>query len=1074
MKDVSVAVSVIVPVFNVEQYITQCLNSIVNQLFVNIEIICVYTESTDESWSVLNQFSQKDSRIKIVCRNDGGLGGARNYGLQYAVGEYVVFVDSDDWIDNHMLSDMYHTAKNNNLDVILCAINSYDDTAGTLIPHDWCWDLPFPKNLDNVTFSFSDIATASFVSNVAPVTAWNKMYRRQFLNEENLRFPENLRFEDNPFYYEMMIKAKRIRFTRNRYYYYRKNRKGSLQNLAANDKSIFDIIDILVLINNILRTNSVPSSVQKGFLKYTVAELYWRYRVITEKKRKFLQQIYEKLGDDIYYEVVSVLLKKGFNKRIIELARLQQPKVSIIVPVYNTAKYLPACIDSVLSQSVREIEVICVDDCSSDDSWSVLEQYARKDNRITLVRNERNSGAGVSRDKALEMVTGEFIFFLDSDDLLPDNDVLEELYEACLKNNALACAGNLLQFKDGDIANQTRTAIMFFENTREYNYTEYQPHSTWGFTRFIFNTEFILENNISFNGLRYYEDPYFFVKYMSLAHKFIGINKVVYLYRQCSGHHSTLNAHQMVSYLTSEYSILNCLKSVDLSMYWQEYQFFLSQCSKVQLLSHFESFSTIVLWCDKIFSEASCTCYDKYIEPSLLYKSYNSFVLGNSLTGSSDRKKIRKGFRSMIKALFRPIYHIFRNRMMQIVSDSNKIFYSELNRLIQTEVDTSKRNYAELSSKLESIASIYNNEVKDFQKNMKDIFVAPNAIDRFLNDYSFVNMIKDKKIFLVGTAEHSNIGDAAIVAGEYEFLKKYYPDYKIVEISTYKFEEEYPLMQSVITNDDMIFIHGGGNLGTLYSNEENVRRTVINDYPNNKIVILPQTIYFSDDESGKKELLISSKIYNRHKHLTIFTRGLESLTFAKRHFSRACCVNMLDSAHMLHADYGYERNGVLLCIRDITDESGLTENQYDTVFKLVKGVYPDVETSKNIYCDDIPKEIRRRVVDNELRLFSRHKVIVTDRLHGLIFSVITRTPCVLLSAYNQKIAEFAENFADSNAVFFIDKDISKLLPSIKEALRVTSPTYPIFDKNDFFFQMFRVIEDSHTACTGAEQSLKNA
>lgn len=129
-----------------------------------------------------------------------------------------------------------------------------------------------------------------------------------------------------------------------------------------------------------------------------------------------------------------------------------------------------------------KLKLFVLTNCSSDDSWSVLEQYARKDNRITLVRNERNSGAGVSRDKALEMVTGEFIFFLDSDDLLPDNDVLEELYEACLKNNALACAGNLLQFKDGDIANQTRTAIMFFENTREYNYTEYQPHSTWGFT----------------------------------------------------------------------------------------------------------------------------------------------------------------------------------------------------------------------------------------------------------------------------------------------------------------------------------------------------------------------------------------------------------------------------------------------------------------------------------------------------------------------------------------------------------------------------------------------------------------
>jgi pyruvyl transferase EpsI len=329
---------------------------------------------------------------------------------------------------------------------------------------------------------------------------------------------------------------------------------------------------------------------------------------------------------------------------------------------------------------------------------------------------------------------------------------------------------------------------------------------------------------------------------------------------------------------------------------------------------------------------------------------------------------------------------------------------------------------------------------------------------KFRHDYAVANLIQKKKVFLVGTAEHSNIGDAAIVAGEYEFIKKFYPDHAVIEISTYLFEQQYPLMRATITNDDVIFLHGGGNLGTLYLNEENVRRTVLRDYPNHKTVILPQTIYFSPNDIGDAELRISSTIYNNHKNLILFTRGLESLRFAKEHFPNVKSANALDSAHILNGNFGYVRNGTLLCIRDLNDESGLTERQYKAVHEIVANEAPGYNISNNIYRGDIPKEIRRRVVDDELQLFARHKVIVTDRLHGLIFSVITRTPCVLISAYNQKIAEFADNFSDSNAVFFIDKDFEKLSAALQSALSVSKPHYPALDDAKPFDAMYSLID----------------
>jgi glycosyltransferase involved in cell wall biosynthesis len=1049
MKNASdIAVSVIVPVHKLEKYLEQCLDSICAQTLENIEIVCSYTDSPDSTLTILEKYAKNDARVKIVRRDDGGLGGARNFGLLFARGEYIAFVDGDDWIAENMLFDLYSIAKQDDVDIVICAIASYNDTTGEPIPDDWCSTLPFPRSLDGRSFNYKALDPDKFISSAAPVAAWNKLYRRAFLEENQLRFPENIRYEDNPFYYEAMIKAGRVRFTRERYYFYRKNRAGSLQDSPANDKSAFDIIKILVGIGEIFDANQVSQPVKDALTRYIIAEFSWRYFFITGKKRQFLQAIRDECPKEIYDKFIATIKEKGASEAIINGAFACMVKVSVIIPVYNAGEYLAETLDSVLSQTLADIEVICVDDKSTDNSVQVLISYSKRDPRVKILESAANGGAGVCRDKALETATGEFVFFLDSDDLLPDENVLSQMFDACMENKMLTCGGNIMIFNNNNRSDLAEYQGTKFEKNARMSYCEYSKWPSWGFFRFLYNIEIIWENNINFQGLRYYEDPYFLVCYMSKAKEFFALNRTVYLYMQNPTHHSTLSTEQFHDYFIAEYDILNMLKDISMGMYYKEYTFFLEVCGKLRKNESPE----LIAMSDEIFRDMDFTEADKYIDNSKVFRSYKAFLRGlvdkTSVTEKLSvlwhiaRRRFESILKRVLKLLFGSIYRSIRKRLVIIVQNA---LYGEFY-AVKARLGDINARLGNVDAELDDINAALFSVKGEFGRMKAEI---SRYHPEFLYDYTVSNLIQKKKIFLVGTAEHSNIGDAAIVSGELEFIKKYYPDYAVVEIPTYLFSEQYPLMRAAITNDDLIFLHGGGNLGTLYLNEENVRRTVVSDYSNHKIVILPQTIYFSEDAPGMAELRISAEIYNRHKNLTLFTRGLQSLRSAQAHFANVPSSNALDCAFLLNADFGYDRNGILLCIRDLTDESGLTEQQYNAVFQTVAEEYPEYDRSNNLYGGDIPKDIRRRVVDDELKLFARHRVIVTDRLHGLVFSVITRTPCVLISSYRQKIAEFAENFADSNAVFFIDKRLEQINTMIKAAFTVDMPCYPLLDSKPF-------------------------
>ena len=342
------------------------------------------------------------------------------------------------------------------------------------------------------------------------------------------------------------------------------------------------------------------------------------------------------------------------------------------------------------------------------------------------------------------------------------------------------------------------------------------------------------------------------------------------------------------------------------------------------------------------------------------------------------------------------------------------------------------------------------NEVKDQQQWLAQKGDVWNSEER-LRKEAYLREINDlrqrKKAIMLGTAEHRNIGDAAITLAEQQFLQKYFPDYYQVEISTYELTKKEDFLHAILNEEDILFINGGGNMGDVYLAEEEMHRMVVETFPNQKIIIFPQTIYFTSTEKGLKELQKSAKIYNRHPDLTLYVRGQESLDFAKTHFGNVKTVLMPDMVHLLQTDYRFDREGIMLCLRD-DNEGLLTDDQKAQIKADMMTLTGKVTCRNNMNDVDVGRDTRAMVVRKELMGFARHQVVVTDRLHGMIFSAVTHTPCVVLASFNQKIREYYNTFFQgSTGIYFVDGDTHMVLEAVKAAMEIGASTNTVLEGN---------------------------
>ena len=195
----SIKISTIIPIFNAEKYLDKCLTSIINQTLKDIEIICVNDGSTDNSLKILKYYSNLDDRIKIINTDNHGQGSARNRALKEAEGEFISFVDADDWIELNSYEILYNMAKKNNLDMLFFKMINYINSTEELIKTD-IYDYKCFENKFNEGEIFSNMDIQDFLFKIA-VCPVSKLYNRNFLLKYNHEFPEGIICEDNIFFY---------------------------------------------------------------------------------------------------------------------------------------------------------------------------------------------------------------------------------------------------------------------------------------------------------------------------------------------------------------------------------------------------------------------------------------------------------------------------------------------------------------------------------------------------------------------------------------------------------------------------------------------------------------------------------------------------------------------------------------------------------------------------------------------------------------------------------------------------------------------------------------------------------
>jgi len=226
-------ISVIVPVYNVEKYLEKCIDSILSQTFKNFEVILVDDGSMDRCGIICDNYEKLDNRVKVIHKTNGGLSSARNSGLEIASGEYVVFIDSDDWIDKNMYQELYNEAKKNNADIVQCKfMKAYDENVS--ICHDKYKNIAVIGNLDALNNLYNDKCTETVVT-------WNKLYRRHLFND--ITFPNGKLHEDEFTTYKLLYKSNKVVLVDQEFYYYRQT-PNSIMNSAFNIRR-FDSLEAL-------------------------------------------------------------------------------------------------------------------------------------------------------------------------------------------------------------------------------------------------------------------------------------------------------------------------------------------------------------------------------------------------------------------------------------------------------------------------------------------------------------------------------------------------------------------------------------------------------------------------------------------------------------------------------------------------------------------------------------------------------------------------------------------------------------------------------------------------------------
>lgn len=287
-------VSVIIPVYNVEKYLRECLDSVVNQTLKDIEIICINDGSTDGSLKILEEYAKRDERIIVINQQNQGVAKARNIGLEKAKGQYLSILDSDDYFEQTMLEMLFEKAVNDDMDIVICRCKVLDSKHNSIKSAEWTINDEFLA--DKPVFSAKDIPDTIF--NFCIGWAWDKFYKTEFVRQYKLSFPELDNSEDVPFVFSSLILANRVCIMQEIFVTHRLKLKNQRSGFVFKDcNDAFVAIDML---KQFLEERGAYSIYEKSFLNWVLDFCYW---IIKSSNITTFCKSIKKVRKDLFYNL---------------------------------------------------------------------------------------------------------------------------------------------------------------------------------------------------------------------------------------------------------------------------------------------------------------------------------------------------------------------------------------------------------------------------------------------------------------------------------------------------------------------------------------------------------------------------------------------------------------------------------------------------------------------------------------------------------------------------------------------------------------------------------------------------
>lgn len=293
-------ISIIAPVYNMSKYLQQCLDSVLSQSLKDIEIICINDGSTDNSLEILNCYAKKDSRIIVMNKKNEGQGVARNEALKVAKGEYILFLDPDDWLEGDALEKMYTKITNDDGDILVFNVYKYCDfEKKDFIKHNYV--NPYYVRFKDKVFSPKEAKDILFAVNALPF----KLYKHSKLKEWGFEFSNHRYIEDHLAYFVAFSNADRISVLNESLLNYRQHKKSTTEN--ASKKNILDIFEITYMCEKALQKSKYGEELIPSFIDNRVGAIWfyhfktsWLTRLIYYRYfRKFLKYVREKYGENL-------------------------------------------------------------------------------------------------------------------------------------------------------------------------------------------------------------------------------------------------------------------------------------------------------------------------------------------------------------------------------------------------------------------------------------------------------------------------------------------------------------------------------------------------------------------------------------------------------------------------------------------------------------------------------------------------------------------------------------------------------------------------------------------------------